>query len=89
MVDAVINGMNVYRRQFVSVCPADGDAIVYALEIRSATMVRVEHINIALALEAKAFHEDIADRLFDRFGGEQRMTAVHQGVEIETRRGFA
>jgi hypothetical protein len=27
--------------------------------------------------------------LFARFGGEQRMTAVHQGVEIETQRGFA
>ncbi|MET3654035.1 hypothetical protein [Dyella japonica] len=82
-------GVNIYRRQFVSVCPADGDAIVYTLEIHSAHMVRVEHINIALALEANAFHEDIADRLFERFGGEQRVTATHQGVEIETRRGFS
>jgi len=83
------DNLNIYRRQFVSVCPADGDTIIYTLEIRSRAMVRVEHINIALALESKAFHEEIADRLFARFGGEQRITAVHQGVEIETRRGFA
>lgn len=82
-------GLNIYRRQFVSICPADGDSIIYTLEIRSRAMVRVEHINVALALESKAFHEEIADRLFARFGGEQRMTAVHQGVEIETQRGFA
>lgn len=88
MREMVTNGVNVYRRQFVSVCPADSDAIVYSLEIRSATMLRVEHINLALALEEKSFHEEIANRLFDRFGGEQRITAVHQGVEIETRRGF-
>lgn len=79
---------NIYRRQFVSVCPADGDHIIYSLEIRSQTMLRVEHINTAVALEAKAFHEEIADRLFERFGGEQRIIAVHQGVEIETVRGI-
>lgn len=78
---------NIYRRQFVSVCPADGDHIIYSLEIRSQTMLRVEHINLAVGLEQKAFHEEIADRLFERFGGEQRITAVHQGVEIETVRG--
>lgn len=89
MVDAVTTGLNIYRRQFVSVCPADGDAIVYTLEMRFAQMVRVEHINTALALEPSAFHEDISNRPFERFGGEQRITATHQGVEIETRRGFA
>lgn len=78
---------NIYRRQFVSVCPADGDSIIYSLEIRIKTMVRVEHINLAVGLEKNAFHEEIANRLYSRFGGEQRITAVHQGVEIETVRG--
>ncbi|ASE54751.1 TPA: hypothetical protein UM509_000748 [Stenotrophomonas maltophilia] len=78
---------NIYRKQFVSVCPADGEAIVYSLEIRSETMLRVEHINLATGMEKSAFHEEIADRLSERFGGLQRIIAVHQGVEIETVRG--
>ena len=76
--------MNIYRFQFVATCPADGDAIVYTLEIRSLRMIMVEHIKTATALIKSGFHEQIADQLSDRFGGDQTILAVHQGVEIET-----
>lgn len=79
--------MNIYRRQFASICPADGEYIVYSVEIQSKQMIRVEEINAAIETERKAFHEAIADRLFKEFGGVQKITAVHQGVEIETMRG--
>ena len=79
-------GWNIYRHTFVATCPADGEQIIYSLEIRSASMIRVEHIRTAAALIKSGYHEAIADQLYERFGGEQRITATHQGVEIETLR---
>lgn len=76
--------MNIYRHSFIATCPSDGDAIVYSLEIRSLQMIRVEHIKTATALIKQGWHEQIADDLAERFGGDQVIKAVHQGVEIET-----
>lgn len=81
--------MNIYRHAFVAACPADADRIVYRLEIRSPTMIRVEDIREEVAKIHEGFHEQIADRLHRAFGGQQRMTATHQGVEVETLRGGA
>lgn len=78
--------MNTYRHTFIAECPADGEQIIYRLEIRSATMIRVEHIRTATALIKRGFQEEIADRLRDQLGGEQRIVGVHQGVEVETLR---
>jgi len=36
--------MNIYRHTFVAVCPADGETIIYRLEVRTPTMIDVEHI---------------------------------------------
>lgn len=76
--------MNIYRHKFVATCPSDGESIVYSLEIRSLSMIRVEHLKTATALIKQGWHEQIADVLAERFGGDQAMKAVHQGVEIET-----
>lgn len=76
--------MNIYRHTFVATCPSDGDQVIYSLEIRSLTMIHVEHIKAAAALIKKGWHEQIADQLSDQFGGEQTIIATHQGVEIET-----
>lgn len=78
--------MNTYRHTFVAECPADGEQIIYRLEIRSPTMIRVEHIRTATALIKRGFQEEIADRLQDQLGGQQRIVGVHQGVEVETLR---
>jgi hypothetical protein len=76
--------MNTYRHTFTAVCPSDGEAIIYRLEIRALAMIHVEHIKAATALIKKGWHEQIADRLAEALGGDQTITATHQGVEIET-----
>lgn len=76
--------MNIYRHNFGAVCPADGELIIYRLEIRSPAMIHVEHIKAATAIIKKGWHEQIADRLAEALGGDQTITATHQGVEIET-----
>lgn len=75
---------NTYRHTFTAICPGDGEVIVYSLEIRSQSMILVEHIRTATALIKQGWHEQIADQLAERFGGDQLIKAVHQGVEIET-----
>lgn len=80
--------MNIYRHTFAAACPANGQMIIFSLEIQSEKMIYVEHIVTACALQKKAFHEQIADDLAARFGGYQVMKAHHHGVEIETRRGL-
>ncbi|RRV49533.1 hypothetical protein [Pseudomonas sp. p106] len=76
--------MNIYRHTFTAVCPNDAEVIVYSLEIRSPQMILVEHIKTATALIKEGYQEQIADELAERFGGDQVIKAVHQGVEIET-----
>lgn len=76
--------MNVYRHQFAALCPADGALIVYRLEIRSPTMIHVEHIITATRLIKSGYQEQIADDLLECFGGEQTILGTHQGVEVET-----
>ena len=78
--------MNIYRHTFVATCPSDGESIIYRLEIKTTKVIMVEHIKTATALIKKGYHEQIADQLHDCFGGEQRIVATHQGVEIETLR---
>lgn len=75
---------NTYRHSFTATCPGGGEVIVYSLEIRSQVMIRVEHIKTATALIKQGWHEQIADLLAERFGGDQVIKAVHHGVEIET-----
>lgn len=80
--------MNIYRQQFVSHCPNNGLHIIYSLEIQTAEVIHVEHIVTATRLMADSLHEQIADELYERFGGRQILKAHHHGVDIETRRGF-
>lgn len=76
--------MNTYRHTFSALCPSDGETIIYRLELRSITMIHVEHIKAATALIKKGWHEQIADRLAESLGGDQTIIATHQGVEVET-----
>lgn len=80
---------NIYRHDFFSVCPENKRPILYNLEIRSETMIRVEHIVVACQLYQQEFHEKIADDLFSRFGQTQILKAHHHGVDIETIRSAA
>jgi uncharacterized Fe-S cluster-containing radical SAM superfamily protein len=76
--------MNTYRHTFAAVCPSDGETFVYRLELKSLSMIHVEHIRAATALIKKGWHEQIADRLAESLGDDQTIIATHQGVEIET-----
>ncbi len=76
--------MNTYRHTFAAVCPSDGETIVYRLELKSLSMIHVEHIRAATALIKQGWHEQIADHLAESLGGDQTIIATHQGVEIET-----
>ncbi|MFJ4587854.1 hypothetical protein ACIP1Z_11180 [Pseudomonas moraviensis] len=76
--------MNIYRHTFAAVCPADGETIIYRLELRSTSMIHVEHIKTATGLIKHGWHEQIADSLSETLGGDQTIIAIHQGVEIET-----
>lgn len=79
---------NVYRHQFVCVCPNNDKPIIYDLMIETDAVIQVEHITTAAALQKRAYHEAIADEFHARFGGRQTLKAHHHGVDIETRRGF-
>jgi hypothetical protein len=76
--------MNIYRYVFGAKCPIDDDMIIYGLEIRSEEMIRVEKIKDACAEWPAGFQEEIAADLQKRLGGELRLRAQHQGVEIVT-----
>jgi hypothetical protein len=75
---------NIYRHTFAAACPSDGELIIYRLEIKAKKLIMVEHIRTATALIKKGYHEQIADQLHERFGGEHRLEATHQGIEILT-----
>ena len=79
--------MNIYQYVFTSVCPSDGDTIIYRLEICTNRTIMAEHIKTATALHKSGYQEQIADDLYRQFGGVQIMHGVHQGVEIFTLRG--
>lgn len=79
--------MNIYRYVFPSVCPSDGDTIIYGLEIRSEERVMVESIKDACAEWPRGFQEDIAADLHKELGGVLTLRAQHQGVEIVTTLG--
>ncbi len=81
--------MNVYRYVFASVCPNDGDQIIYGLEIRSVERIMVEAIKDACADWPRGFQEEIAEDLQRALGGEVTLRAQHQGVEIVTTLGSA
>lgn len=82
--------INIYRHRFSAPCVNNGLSIAYEVEIQTSWTVMVEDIVaecIAARDAEKPYHETIADRLYEKFGGLQRMVAFHHGVEIETRRG--
>lgn len=78
--------MNVYRFSFSAKCPANGAVIDYAVEIRTGHMIPAESLIEWRTQQTTGFHEYLADDLAANFGGAQRITATHHGVEIETLR---
>lgn len=81
--------MNSYTMTFAANCPTNGVRTNFTWRIDSKTLIRVEEmVAIVESVESSepAFHEEIADRLAERFDGEHTLTAYHHGVLIETKR---
>lgn len=81
--------MNIYTTQFFVKCPVNGARISYALSIHTGDVIKAEDITSSVDSIGQGLHEDIADDLFARFGGSQRLIADHHGVHIETIRPHA
>lgn len=84
--------MNIYRQRFTAPCCNNGLTVIYELDLRTKddVVVMVEDIQAACIEAAtlpKPYHENIADLMFERFGGFQIIKAHHHGTDIETRRG--
>lgn len=78
--------MNIYRIQFVSECPINGEMVIYNLEISKDDFIAAESIEKAVNVKM-VLHENLANNLHREFGGRQVMTAKHGCVEIQTIRG--
>jgi len=79
--------MNIYKFRFDCECPNNNERIQYSVEISTTRTVMVENIAAHFLSLTSAFHEDIADEAFQKFGGHQVIKAHHHGVDVETRRG--
>lgn len=76
--------MNIYTVNFSARCPVNGRGIKYTLEVHTGATIMVEDIRAEVESITEGYHEAIADQLCAKFGGSQRLTAKHHGVEIET-----
>ncbi len=78
--------MNTYKTKFLVRCPINNEEISYKFEIKINKKILVEEILDFLDKFDVGFHEEIADELFEKFGGVQKMSAIHHGVVINTER---
>jgi proline dehydrogenase len=77
---------NTYTYHFKAACPSNGERIDYTLAITTGATIMVEDIKAECDVD-QTYHEDLADKLFAKFGGRQVMVATHHGVHIQTTRG--
>jgi hypothetical protein len=80
------NKMNTYKTTFIKNCPTNNLPISYTLEIKNYKTIIVEELLSFLEQQQNCYHEDLADKLIRKFGGNQKMIAFHHGVEITTER---
>jgi hypothetical protein len=78
--------MNQYTVKFFAKCPANGVRVEYLLVVSTKQIIKVEVLIEITSCYDGWYHEDIADNLLERFGGEQKLSAMHHGVFIETTR---
>lgn len=76
--------MNIYTQAFSAKCVKNDRSVNYVLTIESPSMVLVEDIQAAVDELAKGYHEEFANRLYERFGGRQVLVAHHHGTDIVT-----
>jgi hypothetical protein len=78
--------VNKYEITFVVCCPVNNKQIAYYLQIETINTIMVEDLISFCNAQSSKFHEELADELSIKFGGNQKMTAFHHGVQITTER---
>lgn len=78
--------MNAYTVEFYANCPNNGLRIKYRLRVETRETLSVESILTTVENIEEGYHEEVADNLFEAFGGVQTLIADHHGVTIETTR---
>jgi hypothetical protein len=79
-------GMNQYKVFFQKPCPVNNLAIDYTLKIKTKNVVLVEALLEFVEQLPSDYHEIIADKFSQKFGGKQVLSAFHHGVYISTKR---
>jgi hypothetical protein len=77
---------NDYEHDFEVHCPIQGEALKYRLIINSENPIDVRRIRVACSETVTAEHEELADHLKERLGGDQMLTAKHGNVFVRTKR---
>lgn len=79
--------MNIYRLKFTAKCPNDGSTVEYDWTLYTCYTFMTEELRRIADGFGEGYHERIADQLYERFSGQQKITAIHAGdVQVETRR---
>ena len=79
--------MNIYEVSISTVCPVNGQPVDLYITIKTKNVVMVETLLLFLEDSKNNLHEDLADRLYKKFGGKQVVKGFHHGVWITTERG--
>lgn len=77
---------NEYKMSFYVRCPSDKELIKYSLSLTTDVTIMVESLIEFVKQIEEDYQENIADRLFKKFGGISVLSATHQGVTIITTR---
>ncbi len=78
--------MNTYTTKFVVTCVVNQKPVEHFLTISTQEVIVVEDLLFFVKNLEPAFHEIIADKLAEKFGGKQILVANHHGVTISTER---
>jgi hypothetical protein len=78
--------LNTYQTKFVLKCIVNQKPVEHSLTISTQEVIVVEDLLSFIKNLEPAFHEIIADKLAEQFGGKQVLVANHHGVIISTER---
>ncbi len=78
--------MNTYTTKFLLTCIVNQKPVEHFLTISTQRVIVVEELLFFIKNLEPAFHEIIADKLAEKFGGKQTLVANHHGVTISTER---
>ena len=79
--------MNIYEVSISSLCPINGRPVDLHIRLETQNVVMVETLLSFLEDIKNNLHEELADKLYKKFGGKQVVKGFHHGVWITTERG--